>query len=143
MDDGKKKVTLALFDTVSACNQAAKIELRHPVTREGVGMFIYVVGRDSDVLRQRNNDINDANRTRAFMFAKQGKPIEPRTREEEEEEQLTTLALCTTGYEGVLNKDGTERKFSHRDACELYRDHPVIRDQIDNAIMQYANFIKD
>lgn len=143
MDDGKKKVTLALFDTIAACNTAAKIELRHPVTREGVGMYIHVVGRDSDILRERNNAIHDANRARAHLFAKQGKPVEPRTRDELEAEALETIALCTVGYTDMINPDGTERKFSHADAKALYAWSPAIRNQMDDDIMSYAHFIKD
>ena len=73
-----KAFDLADLDTVKACNAGAEIELKHPVTLAPVGIFVTVLGKDSDAFRGFMREVVDANlRQKAIGKKSKIKPARP------------------------------------------------------------------
>ena len=61
--------------------------------------------------------------------------------EEVEQDGLELLAKCTRSWSGVVI-DGKDVEFSHSNALMVYERFPWIKEQVDTAIGDRANFIK-
>jgi hypothetical protein len=61
--------------------------------------------------------------------------------EEIESDGLELLAACTKSWSGVVI-EGKQVAFSHEAAADLYTRFPWIKEQVDTAIGDRANFIK-
>lgn len=124
------------FDTKTKSNEGAEIELLSLKTRAKSGVFIKVLGIDSDLFQdlkaQRSRELMDAVQAR-------GKDYNP-TREEIDLASCEMLAKCTLGWRG-LTEGGKEVEFSYAKAVDLYVKYPRIRDQINAAIADTANFV--
>lgn len=134
-------VDIGVFDTVSASNKGAEIELKHPVTKEPMGAFITVLGRDSDTFRQLIRRKVNAENARRALAERRGKTADPKTVEEAEAEGIDLLVACTTGWRG-LTSGGHPLPFTEDAARDLYTKSPEIRRQIDEAIGDLELFIK-
>lgn len=144
-----KKIDLSCLDTVSACDAGAEIELRHPITNVGLGVFISIIGKDSaafnDYLRQSvNDDLRKAHSSR-------GKADEVPTIEKSEQRNIEILTVCTTGWRWSdkpvfpLQKAGKsieELPFTVANVKRVYTELPAARKQVDEAIGDLGNFIK-
>lgn len=125
---------LAQLDTTAAANEGADIELLHPTTGAPLGVLITVCGTDSDAYRQalrerQNKRLRNAKRGGATLTA-----------EEIEAEALDLLVRCTSGWTGV-ELDGKPVAFTREAARDLYRRFRWIREQVDTAIEDRANFL--
>jgi hypothetical protein len=58
---------LGSLDTIEACNKPAEIEIKHPVTLVGTGVFWSFVGKDSDIYRGRVRGMADESLRRQAM----------------------------------------------------------------------------
>jgi hypothetical protein len=73
-------------------------------------------------------------------MARSGAPTDEQMAEDEAD-LIELLVTCTLGWDGMLNRDKQEPVQFTADACrKLYRDFPVIRDQVDSFIANRANF---
>lgn len=73
-------------------------------------------------------------------MARSGVPTDEQTAEDEAD-LIELLVTCTLGWGGVLQKGSGDALPFSADACrKLYRDFPVIRDQVDAFIANRANF---
>ena len=61
--------------------------------------------------------------------------------EEIEQDGIDLLAACTTGWIGIIIED-KEIPFSTDNAVMVYERFPWIKEQVDTAIGDRANFIK-
>jgi hypothetical protein len=136
-----KTFDLADLNTSAACDKAVEIELKHPATREGLGMFISVFGRDSKVFKEKETARHNADIRRAFAAEKKGRVADPKTAEEIKAEGTDLLVACTAGFRGLI-MGGKELVFSPAVATELYTSHPWIREQVDSAVVDLELFIK-
>lgn len=146
MDIGK-------LDTIAACNAGAEIELLHPSTQEPLGIFITVLGKDSDVCREHFRNTVNENIRRAAMAKKRGKDEELTTYEKQQERGVELLVSCTLGWRTVEKIDGTETEkpvitlkgedlqYTKANAKRLYEVMPWIKEQVDTAIMDLENFM--
>jgi len=148
-------VDLAKLDTVSGANQGFELQLLDPGTLANLGIFIQVLGRDSAEFRKLAADQNRrriAKVTRGGQFRAGAASLE-----EMESDGIELLAECTKGWRSVeLDKDdptieqskpfltigGEEVQFSRAAAVKLYTNYPWIREQVDGAVIDRANFIK-
>lgn len=122
---------LAEFDTVTRANDGVEIELRRLTDGSPSGAFIKVYGIDSDVFRAIQTErAQDA-------LAREAKRAPALTPAEVEERAIRTLARCTIGWRGI---EGIP-EFSVEAAADLYRKYPAIREQINVAIADRANFL--
>lgn len=136
----KSALDLSALDTVAACDKGARIELRHPVTNEPLGVFITVLGKDSQAFRDHlRASINERLRREA-LAKRRGRDLEPMTVEVGEAEGIDLLVVCTVGWEGVTYK-GQPLEFNVPNARTLYADLPWVRKQVDEAIGDLENFM--
>lgn len=129
-------VSLDRFDTRTRANEGVEIELKHVKTGEPMGCFITVLGTDSDAFRRLKTD---RERQALDLISKKGADGDL-SAEEREEAALALLAGCTVGWR-ELEQGGKPLVFSPAAAAQLYRDYPPIREQVDRAIANRANFL--
>lgn len=99
-----------------------------------IDWFVKVVGADSDAyqaalrdIQRRNIDV--INRTRKVAF-------EP---EQQEESALELAVSATIGWRG----EDAIAPFSAAEARRIYAEYPQIREQVDRAVNDRANFLPD
>lgn len=148
------------IDTVAACEAGAEIEMTHPVTGAGNGVFIKVVGVDSKRWQGILARSNDAERQRHHQAEKRGKKAEPKTQEQITAEGIAMLAEGVLGWRyetiegdgaerkvvnhpGVIPFEGGELAFSEANAVKLFTARPQDKKAVDEGIADLANFIKD
>lgn len=150
-------IDLSELDTGAACDAGAEIEILHPKTRAGTGIFITVLGKDSEVFQEHQKHRLNERLRRDANNERRGKPADPPTAEEIEAKAIETLVLCTTGWRTeipvkdgkkgeVENKPcllykGEELAFNVANAKRVYTEILEIRRQVDNAIGDLENFM--
>jgi len=140
------KVNLSKLDSVKAANDGAPIDVVHPISGELLGLRIHVMGKDSDVFRQV---VALQSRRRLARITKGGGfKLDAVPQSEIEADAVITLAKCTTAFTDGENKDTTivlpdneEVAFSEDNAAKVYTKLPWLREQIDVAIGDRANFL--
>jgi hypothetical protein len=150
---------LSSLDTRAASNKGAKIELRHPVTKEGLGNYVHMLGKDSDAFRAFISHSANADRRREFESKRKGKPAEPKTFAESEAEGIALIVACTTGFscDDMKSKDGKSVvevggdflrlpggnvSYSEAAATKLFTDYPEAFRQMNDALQDLENFMK-
>lgn len=131
---------LATLDTKAACSKGYEVELKHPTTSVPLGMFITIVGKDSQEFRDYTREKTNIRLKRDAMAQKRGKDPEIRTVESIEAENIELLVICTKGWRGIM-KDGVELPFSVQNAIALYKDYPWAYDQINDAVGDVSLFL--
>lgn len=131
---------LSALDTIKACNAGAEIELLHPVTKRPLGMFISIVGKDSDAFQAYIADKTDADRAKDFQARRKNQVAEPKYFAEQKAENIQLLVNCTTGFRNVSFNGPLS--FNEANATKLYIGLPWVSEQVDKAIVDYENFIK-
>jgi hypothetical protein len=146
-----ENVDLSCLDTRSACDAGAEIELRHPVTNAGLGIFITVLGKDSSAFQDYVNHSINENVRKAQARRHTNKEPEIITAEQTEERTVEMLTVCTKSWRWgdkpvfPFQKMGSsleELEFSVPNVKRVYSELPVVRKQIDEAIADLANFLK-
>lgn len=133
-------IDLGSLDTARSANEGFDVQLYHPVTNVDLGITIKILGKDSDTFRK----ISHAQaKKRMDRFSKGGFRNTGFIQSPEEIEQngIELLAACTVGWDGII-LDGKPLDFSKDNAKELYTRFPWIKEQIDVAVGDRANFIK-
>lgn len=143
------------LDTGAACDKGAEIELKHPTTNAPLGIFVTILGKDSQAFREHvKQDVNERIRREA-LATKRGKDIAPPTAEEAEDKATELLVVCTLGWrqrvdvaEGETEKfkptityKGEELAFNVPNAKTIYSNLLWFRRQVDEAIGDLENFI--
>lgn len=128
---------LSKFDTKTKAEKGVEIELKDIATGEGSGIFFTILGTDSDAFRDAELE---RSRDMLAMSKKRGKDYKP-SREEIDDGVCKILAACTVGWRGLEDDDGEPIPFSTKAAEELYQKYPRIRDQINVAMADPANFL--
>lgn len=112
------------------------MDVLHPKTGAPTGATIVLRGQDSDAYQARSLELQ---RRRLAQLAKKGR-INGAEPEQVRMDAIDLLAACTAGWSGIT-RNGEPLAFSEAAAQGLYRDHPFIREQVDEAIHQRANFL--
>ena len=127
------------LSTLEPTPDSVPVPLRHPTTSErllsdtGAPITISIVGMDSEQFRTRHRAIIN----RRLSAGKKAKV----TAEEIEAESIDTIAACITGWQHV-ELDGKVLEFSKANAKALLTRLPWLREQLDEAIADRANFLK-
>lgn len=134
----KGVIDLANIDTVKGANEGFDVQIYHPATNEDLGIVITVIGKDSDEFQKITREQTKRRMQKATKggFRNVTIPVE-----ELEEDSLKLLAACTKGWSGVVF-DKKPVEFSKENAMMIYEKFPWIREQVDTAIGDRANFIK-
>jgi len=135
----KNAFDLSSIDTIAACNKPVDIEIEHPVSREKLGVFIQVVGKDSDIYRDRIRALANENMARDAFNARRGKQEVPDIAKMEAK-NIDVLVAATVGWKGVvLNSE--ELAFSAENARKVYQQILPVREQVTEAINDLENFM--
>lgn len=135
MKEQPEVLDLSALDTAKGAEQGYELTLSHPKTGEPTPMKITVLGADSDAYREK---LRDFQRRRADRMNK-GRRLSV-TPEEIEAETLEMLVAVTTGWSG-FTLDGAPLPFSGDNARTVYRRFSWIREQVDQAVGDRANFL--
>jgi len=140
------KFDLSNLDTVKGSNSGFDVELYNPATNEDTGIVITVLGKDSDRFQEISKKQNKKRMDRMSKTGFRSGKIAPPSQEEIEDNGLDLLAECTTGWRSqdgnTIPLDKKDVPFSVEAAKALYTRFPWIREQVDTAIGDRANFIK-
>lgn len=124
--------SLDIFDTVTLANEGIEVELPVAKTGKPSGNWIKVYGSDSDVFREIRIE-----RSRQYAERIAAGGAEEYTAEEREDMAADTLARCTISWRGP---SFVGRPFSVDAARKLYKAYPLIRETINVAVGNRANF---
>lgn len=111
-----------------------KLELQHPITKEALGVFVEIVGKNSKRFKDKFYDI---------VQETQVKSKEERTQVERmriaEKQSIELVAACIVGWEDEEFFGGP---FSLDRALEIVADPELtwVKDQIDAAIVEESHF---
>lgn len=128
---------LADLDPAVACAKGFELELVHPVSERGLGVFITVQGSESQAYQRVYRERVDEMLNRSAK----GK-AKPDTPEQIEKKGAALLAEVTTGWRGVV-LGGEELPFTPANARKLYEEQRWVRQQVDRAVHDLGNFMKD
>lgn len=106
------------------------IKLKHPVTGDELDATINVFGKDSSVFQ------NAIKQRAKAQIARKSKDIDL---DANDKDSIELLADCTQGWSGIA-EGSKELVFSRDAAIVLYTKYKWIREQIDIAIGDRANF---
>lgn len=137
---------LASLDTATASDKGARIAIVHPTTKEPVGAYITVLGKHSSTFRELVRERINKRIKQESLASRRGKPLEPRTAEQVEQEALEMLVACTLGWDSGEGKNyilfqGNKLEFNVQNALLVYTKILPIREQVDEAIGDLENFI--
>lgn len=144
----KKGFDLGSLDTVAACSEPTEFELEHPKTKEGVGIFIKLLGPDSKEAQEIEHRLQTASFERSLKRKKITEKDIAEAFSEGTEKNIQRLVASTVGWrdasieDGVVLLEGKEVKFSKDAARKLYERFPWIREQMLEYLRDRGNFIK-
>lgn len=138
-------IDLASISAKDACNKGFELELHHPVSHAALGVFITVVGSESDAFQSHvRRKANDRLR-KQFADQRKGRAEDAPTVEEVERNAIELLAACTTawrtGDKPTITLAGEDLACSEGNARRLYEEK-WIREQVDEAIGDLGNFMR-
>lgn len=150
-DEPSKAFDFDALDIATAADSPFELELVHPESKEGLGVFISVLGAEGDTFQRYLREENNRTRRKTFEAQRRGKPEEPSTAEEDEDRILRAIAVCITGWrtvvegksEPVIVWSGRKIEFSRDNAIAWMRKFRWVRAQINEATAELRNFIKD
>jgi len=134
-----KPFDLGQIDTIAACNKPFELEIVHPISKEKTGVFISVVGKDSDAYRGRIKAIANESLARDAFAGQRGKVDIPNI-DKMETKNIDSLVAATVGWRNVV-LDGEELAFSAEAARKVYQRILPVREQVLEAINDLENFI--
>jgi hypothetical protein len=154
MTNKPKGFDLAALDSGNACDKGAEIEIVD-LENKPTGIFITVLGKDSQVFREHVKQDVNARIRREALATKRGKDVPPPTAEEAEAKATELLILCTLGWRQKLDtaegepekfKDAItygneELAFNVANCKRIYETLLPVRRQVDEAIGDLENFI--
>lgn len=139
----EKTIDLAALDTVKGSNIGFEVSIYNPATNEDLGLFITVLGKDSDEFQKvsRSQQKRRMEKMSKGGFRNTNIPIES-----VEADGIQLLAAVTKswrqGEKQTVTVDGEELACTKENAVAVYERFPWIKEQIDAAVGDRANFIK-
>jgi len=135
-----KVIDLASLDTVKGSNEGFDVKIYRPDTLVDLGIIINVLGKDSDEFQKVSRA---QSKKRLAKMTKGGFRVQNMTLppDEIEADGIDLLVACTKSWSGIVI-EGKETEFSHDNAIMVYTRFPWIKEQVDIAIGDRANFIK-
>lgn len=137
-------------DLGAVTDKPFEFEIKDPQTEEGVGVFISVVGAESETFQNYVREESNKIRLEAFRKKRLGKSAEEMVPIEREEDAiLNAIAHCIKGWRTVI--DGTSEpviwiagerlEFSQANAQAWLKKFRWVRQQVNDATADLSNFI--
>lgn len=137
-----KAFDLGSLDTIEACNKPVEIEIRHPVTLEGTGVFFSIYGKDSEAFRSRVRAMADETlRKQATGKTSAADASIDKLEAKNIDALVAATAGWRTGDEPAVTVKGERLEFSPANARRVYAELLPIREQVGEAINDLANFM--
>lgn len=134
-----KQIDLADIDTIKGANEGFDVRIYHPGTNEDLDITINVLGKDSDEFQKISRAQHKKRMAKTLKGGFRNNATIPV--EEIEQDGLELLASCTKAWTGVI-LDGEQLECNKENAIIIYERFPWIKEQVDIAIGDRANFIK-
>ena len=139
----KKVMDLAALDTIKGSNAGFEVSIYNPATNEDLGLFITVLGKDFDEFQKVSRAQQKRRMDKLTKGGFRGANI---PLESIEQDAIDLLASLTKGWKqedkAPITLDGEELACTKENAVAVYERFPWIKEQIDAAIGDRANFIK-
>lgn len=126
---------LATLDLTKASNDGAWITLKHPATGEELSGKIKIVGKDSTKFTQLSEEF----KRKTLDDMKSNKTMAQRL-ENAQEQSDAILVACTLDWADMM-LDGKDLPFGEANVKMVYSRFVWIKEQIDVAIADRANFL--
>lgn len=126
---------LSKLDLTKSSNEGAWVELKHPTTEEKLPMKVKVIGKDSDKFIEMSEKYSRSN----LDDLKANKTFEQRL-EKSKEYADKLLINCTLEWDGI-ELDGKKLDCTPENVKLVYKRFNWIREQVDAAIADRANFL--
>ena len=127
---------LASLDTVSRGDSGAELELLHPATGEGLGVYLTIAGVDSKAWRRASAAVGAQRAGKRRLTA-----------DDIVASGIEILARCTmawrSGDKATVVVDGQELACSLENARTLFTRFPWAREQADVWASDRANYLRD
>ncbi len=133
-------IDLSKIDTVKGSNEGFNIQIYHPGTMVDLEVKINVLGKDSDEFQKVSRSQSKKRMAKMSKGGFRAQNLTPTT-EEIEKDGLELLARCTTSWLGVV-VEGKKLECNYENVIMVYERFPWIKEQVDTAIGDRANFIK-
>lgn len=137
------------LDLARETNNPVEIEIVHPATEKGLGVFVSVVGAESEKFQTYMRA--EVNKARQDAYLKRNRKADAPVPFEEEEATITrAIAACITAWRTVVDgksepaifNKGERIEFSEAAALKWLTQYPWVRKQINDATADLLNFIK-
>jgi len=128
---------LSALDTRTKATTGAEMELFHPVSGEGTGMFLNLLGHDSDAVQIAGTELK---RKRLKLAVEKGANGIPH--DEDRALLAEAMAIAITDWRNIVGDDGVEIPYSAPQAALMLREYPVVAEQVEAFVYNRANFLK-
>lgn len=136
-----KAFDISNLDTITACNKPFELEIEHPQTKEKTGVFISVLGKDSDVYRAKVKAMANENMQRNAVLSQRGKTDIPSI-DKMESKNIDALVAATVSWREMV-MDGETLDCTPENVRKVYTRILPIREQVQEAINDLENFMQD
>lgn len=142
------KFDIKALDIVGAARAGVDVPIINPLTSNETGLVIRVIGAmtpafkdDMTMLTAALFDFSESHK--APEGANKVQQAEAEIALDHESDRLTAefLAKYTIGWQGMI-ENGAEVLFTNANAVRIYTEYPLIRGQVQQAMMDVSNFIK-
>jgi hypothetical protein len=132
------KLDLDALDTKKGAEAGFEVQIMHPQTNAALPIWITVLGTDSD---QYQTLMQKQQQRRADKMVR-GRRLQLPASDEVEEDNLDLLAAVTKNWRTDCDLDGKPfPEFSSAAARSLYKRFRWMREQVESAIGDRANFL--
>ncbi len=139
------------LDTRAACEMPYEFELNHPVTKAPLGVFISVIGSESQAISNRFRKAENDKRRKAFEAQRKPGSDAPKMLEEDEADTVSLTVDLVKGWRTVI--DGKSEPVIHwkeekldfnADNARRWLTHfPWVRLQVIEEATEVGNFLKN
>lgn len=141
----------AALDVAAASDTPCEIEIKHPQSGEGLGVFVSVIGAESEKFQAYLRTEANAARRKAFEQSRKGNADKPSTVEEDEASIVRAVSACVVSWrtviegksEPVIVWEGKKLDCTPANVALWLNRFRWVRGQINEATADLGNFIKD
>jgi len=132
----KELLDITGFDAVKESEAGYEFELLHTDGVTGTGVFVTVQGKHADEVKKWNSALVAKMTREHQMAARKGKPVEPKSMDELEAQNIDGAALRVTGWRNV------KQPFSREAMAAALKRNPHWIDAIVHESDDLGNFTK-
>lgn len=141
MEPVKKAIgfDVSSFNAREDTSKAQRMELLHPVTKQPTGTFLFVLGDESDAVRNHVRRELAVTQREIAKAKRQGRELIP-TLDELDEDETKSAMVRVVGWENML-RNGEQLEFTEQHLRETLEVHKWMRPQIRAFAGELGNFV--